>query len=110
MNEIMEKNLKSATMEQVAVIHTVDKDCPQTVAMVYVEKDWDDYKKAEYAFMETTSIVMGWWNSPNVVPMFESEDTVRSTQFGDQVLIGNIKYEYNEKFIGGLREIYSEDV
>ena len=107
MNEIMEKNLKSATMEQVAVIHTVDKDCPQTDAMVYVEKDWDKYKKAEYAFMETTSIVMGWWNSPNVVPMCESEDTGRSTQFGDQVLIGNIKYEYNEKFIGGLREIYA---
>ena len=42
--------------------------------------------------------------------MFENEHTVRSTQFGDQVLIGNIKYEYNEKFIGGLREIYSEDV
>ena len=94
MNEMMEKNLKTATMEQVAVIHTVDKDRPQTVAMVYVEKDWDNYKKAEYAFMETTSIVMGWWNSPNVVPMFESEDTVRSTQFGDQVLIGERKFEY----------------
>jgi len=107
MNEIMEKNLKSATMEQVAVIHTVGKEKPGVVAMVYVEKDWSDYKKAEYAFMETTSIAMGWWNSPNVVPMYDDGSTVRSTEFGDHVLIGNTKYEYNEKFEGGLREIYS---
>ena len=97
MNKVMKKNLKAATMEQVAVIHTVGKSKPQTVAMVYVEKDLNVQQKAEIAFMATQSIKDAWWNNDNVVPIFDNGDTVRSTVYGDQILVGNEKYEWVDK-------------
>ena len=42
--------------------------------------------------MLTNSIDNAWWENEEVTPMFPN-DGCRSTSVGDQVLVGNTKYE-----------------
>ena len=42
--------------------------------------------------MLTNSIDNAWWKNEDVIPMFDG-DGCRSTSVGDQVLVGNTKYE-----------------
>ena len=83
---------KMVVKEKVAVIHCAFGDTPHTVAMVSVNKKLSDKEKCDKAFMLTNSIEDGWWNNKEVTPMFPN-DGCRSTCVGDQVLVGNTKYE-----------------
>ena len=49
-------------------------------------------EKLELAFKLTNNIDCGWWENEEVTPMFPN-DGCRSTSVGDQVLVGNTKYE-----------------
>jgi len=96
---------------QVAVIHTAFENAPQTVAFVDVG-EMETNEALEYAFRWTNN-VMGSWSikkteletqdgqliengdyNRNVTVMVERPDGMglRSTSMGDQMLIGNTKY------------------
>ena len=93
MNEKLLDNYdKMVVKDNVAVIHCAFGDTPHTVAMVSVDKGLSDIQKCEKAFMLTNSIEDAWWNNKEVIAMFPNEGC-RSTSVGDQVLIGNTKYE-----------------
>ena len=93
MNEKLLDNYdKMVVKDKVAVIHCAFGDTPHTVAFVHVDKGLLETEKCDKAFMLTNSIDDGWWNNDNVTPMFDG-DGCRSTSVGDQVLVGNTKYE-----------------
>jgi len=94
---------------QVAVIHTAFEDTPRTVAFVDVPEEISAFGTTdeclEYAYRWTNNI-MGSWSrndiedngdyNPNVTvmaPLNEGGMGLRSTSMGDQMLIGNKKYE-----------------
>ena len=83
---------KMVVKDTVAVIHCAFGDTPHTVAMVSVDKGLLDTEKCDKAFMLTNSIDNAWWENEEVTPMFPN-DGCRSTSVGDQVLVGNTKYE-----------------
>ena len=93
MNEKLLDNYdKMVVKDKVAVIHCAFGDTPHTVAFVHVDKGLLETQKCDKAFMLTNSIDDGWWNNDDVTPMFDG-DGCRSTSVGDQVLVGNTKYE-----------------
>ena len=99
---------------QVAVIHTAFEDSPRTVAFVNIPEDARSTDEAlEYAYRWTNN-VMGSWSiqseflssgkngdyNENVTVMapLPVDDRgqawgLRSTSMGDQMLVGNTKYE-----------------
>ena len=93
MNEKLLDNYdKMVVKEKVAVIHCAFGDKPHTVAFVHVDKGLLETQKCDKAFMLTNSIDNAWWKNDDVTPMFDG-DGCRSTSVGDQVLVGNTKYE-----------------
>ena len=48
--------------------------------------------------MLTNSIDNAWWKNDDVTPMFDG-DGCRSTSVGDQVLVGNTKYECSDLWL-----------
>ena len=93
MNEKLLDNYdKMVVKEKVAVIHCAFGDTPHTVAFVHVDKGLLETEKCDKAFMLTNSIDNAWWKNEDVIPTFEG-DGCRSTSVGDQVLVGNTKYE-----------------
>ena len=95
MNDALMKNFEEMVVkDKVAVIHSDYRDgvAPTTVAFVSLDKKMSDLEKCEKAFMLTNSIDDAWWNNKDVTPMFDG-DGCRSTSVGDQVLVGNTKYE-----------------
>ena len=93
MNEKLLDNYdKMVVKEKVAVIHCAFGDTPHTVAFVHVDKGLLETEKCDKAFMLTNSIDKAWWENEEVTPMFPN-DGCRSTSVGDQVLVGNTKYE-----------------
>ena len=83
---------KMVVKDTVAVIHCALCDTPHTFAMESVDKGLLDTEKCDKAFMLTNSIDSAWWKNKEVTPMFPN-DGCRSTSVGDQVLVGNTKYE-----------------
>lgn len=97
---------KEPNMSQVAVIHTAFEKTPRTVALVNIPEDCTSTEQAlEYAYRWTNN-VMGSWSrediedngdyNPNVTVMADLYPDglgLRSTSVGDQMLIGNTKYE-----------------
>ena len=101
-------------MTQVAVIHTAFEDTPNTVAFVKVPDGTDHEEAMSYAYRWTNN-VMGSWSikeevfsngeengdyNENVTVMapLPVDDRgqqwgLRSTSMGDQMLVGNTKYE-----------------
>lgn len=98
---------------QVAVIHTAFEQAPNTVALVEVDDAMSVEEQLEYAYRWTNN-VMGSWSiqseflssgkngdyNENVTVMAPlpvddrgQEWGLRSTSMGDQMLIGNTKYE-----------------
>ena len=77
--------------ETVSVVHAAFDEKPHLVAFVEVDKSWTVNEKLEHAFMKTNSIDDAWWNNKDVTAMFPN-DGCRSTSVGDQVLVGNVKY------------------
>ena len=95
MNDALMKNFEEMIVkDKVAVMHSSYSDGvePTTVAYVLVDKNLSDREKCDKAFMLTNSIDDAWWNNKEVTAMFPN-DGCRSTSVGDQVLIGNTKYE-----------------
>ena len=91
MNKILQQNLNKITKETVYVIHRdwKTKDV-KVVAEVYLDKNLSLSQKIDRAFMLTNSIDDAWWNNDDVHALYNS----RSTSVGDQVLIGDRKFEY----------------
>ena len=98
---------------QVAVIHTAFEQNPNTVALVEVDDNMSVEEQLEYAYRWTNN-VMGSWSiqtkslssgengdynenvtviAPLPVDDRGQEWGLRSTSMGDQMLIGNTKYE-----------------
>ena len=62
----------------------------KVVAEVYLDKNLSLSQKIDRAFMLTNSIEDAWWNNDDVHALYNT----RSTSVGDQVLIGERKFEY----------------
>ena len=62
----------------------------KVVAEVYLDKNLSLSQKIDRAFMLTNSIEDAWWNNDDVHALYET----RSTSVGDQVLIGERKFEF----------------
>jgi hypothetical protein len=95
---------------QVAVIHKAFEDTPRTVAFVTVPDGTVHEEALEYAYRWTNN-VMGSWsikeetfsngeangdfneNVTRMAPLHEGGMGLRSTSMGDQMLVGNKKYE-----------------
>ena len=98
---------------QVAVIHTAFEQNPNTVALVEVDDNMSVEEQLEYAYRWTNN-VMGSWSiqseflssgengdynenvtviAPLPVEYRVQEWGLRSTSMGDQMLVGNTKYE-----------------
>ena len=98
---------------QVAVIHTAFEQAPNTVALVEVDDNMSVEEQLEYAYRWTNN-VMGSWSiqtkslssgengdynenvtviAPLPVDDRGQEWGLRSTSMGDQMLVGNTKYE-----------------
>ncbi len=98
---------------QVAVIHTAFEQNPNTVALVEVDDNMSVEEQLEYAYRWTNN-VMGSWSiqtkslssgengdynenvtviAPLPVDDRGQEWGLRSTSMGDQMLVGNTKYE-----------------
>lgn len=109
-------------MTQVAVIHAAFGQTPQTVALVEVDDTMSVEEQLEYAYRWTNN-VMGSWSiqseflsggengdyNENVTVMAPlpvddrgQEWGLRSTSVGDQMLVGNTKYEVS---MFGFKEI-----
>lgn len=109
-------------MTQVAVIHAAFGQTPQTVALVEVDDTMTVEEQLEYAYRWTNN-VMGSWSiqseflssgkngdyNENVTVMASlpvddrgQEWGLRSTSVGDQMLVGNTKYEVS---MLGFKEI-----
>jgi hypothetical protein len=109
-------------MTQVAVIHAAFGQTPNTVALVEVDDNMSVEEQLEYAFRWTNN-VMGSWSiqskflssgengdyNENVTVMAPlpvddrgQEWGLRSTSVGDQMLVGNTKYEVS---MFGFKEI-----
>ena len=103
-------------MKQVAVIHAAFGDLPHTVAFVNVPEDFGTTEALEHAYRLTQNIEGSWskgktfefkgetFENPDysedvtvMAPLHKGEDGteygLRSTSVGDQMLIGNDKYE-----------------
>ena len=78
--------------DKVSVIHSAFGESPSVVAFVECPATMTTDEKLEYAFMKPNSIDDAWWNNKEVTAMFPNEGC-RSTSVGDQVLVGNTKYE-----------------
>ena len=91
MNKILQQNLNKITKDTVYVIHRdwKPKDV-KVVAEVYLDKNLSLSQKIDRAIMLTNSIDDAWWNNDDVHALYNS----RSTSVGDQVLIGDRKFEY----------------
>ena len=91
MNKILQQNLNKITKDTVYVIHRdwKTKDV-KVVAEVYLDKNLSLSEKIDRAFMLTNSIDTAWWTNDDVHALYNS----RSTSVGDQVLIGDRKFEY----------------
>tara|TARA_Y100000996_G_C21963030_1_gene413049 strand:- start:32 stop:334 length:303 start_codon:yes stop_codon:yes gene_type:complete len=91
MNKILNKNLNKVIKDTVYIIHRdwESKDV-KVVAEVYVDKNLSLEQKIDKAYMLTNSIEDAWWNNDDVHALYET----RSTSVGDQVLIGERKFEY----------------
>ena len=91
MNKILNRNLNKVTKETVYIIQKDWKDGGEKiVAEVYVDKNLSLEQKIDKAYMLTNSIEDAWWNNDDVHALYET----RSTSVGDQVLIGERKFEY----------------
>ena len=95
---------------KVSVIHAAFGDTPHVVAFVDVPDGTDDMNAMEYAYRWTNN-VMGSWsrkekffedgsengdyneNVTVMAPLHENGMGLRSTSMGDQMLVGNKKYE-----------------
>ena len=95
---------------KVSVIHAAFGDTPHVVAFVDVPDGTDDMNAMEYAYRWTNN-VMGSWsrkekffedgsengdyneNVTVMAPLHEGGMGLRSTSMGDQMLVGNKKYE-----------------
>ena len=89
MNKKLDALLKTYEgVESVAVIHSDEKT--STVAFVEVSAKMSTDEKLERAFMLTNSVEDAWWNNDDVHALYNT----RSTSVGDQVLIGDRKFEY----------------
>ena len=91
MNKILQQNLNKVTKDTVYIIHRdwQTKDV-KVVAEVYLDKNLSLEQKIVQAFMLTNSIEDAWWNNDDVHALYNT----RSTSVGDQVLIGDRKFEY----------------
>ena len=91
MNKILQQNLNKITKETVYVIHRdwKTKDV-KVVGEVFLDKNLSLSQKIDRAFMLTNSIEDAWGNNDDVHALYNS----RSTSIGDQVLIGDRKFEY----------------
>tara|TARA_B100000900_G_C20365925_1_gene628332 strand:+ start:291 stop:593 length:303 start_codon:yes stop_codon:yes gene_type:complete len=91
MNKILNRNLNKVTKQTVYIIHKDWRDGGiKVVAEVYLDKDLSLSQKIDRAFMLTNSIEDAWWNNDDVHALYND----RSTSVGDQVLIGDRKFEY----------------
>ena len=91
MNKILNRNLNKVTKATIYVIQKDWKDGGEkVVAEVYVDKNLSLSQKIDQAFMLTNSIDNAWWNNDDVHALYNT----RSTSVGDQVLIGDRKFEY----------------
>jgi hypothetical protein len=107
------KLIKREKNMQVAVIHTAFEQNPNTVALVEVDDAMSVEEQLEYAYRWTNN-VMGSWSiqseflssgkngdynenvtviAPLPVDDRGQEWGLRSTSMGDQMLVGNTKYE-----------------
>lgn len=100
-------------MTQVAVIHAAFGQTPQTVALVEVDDTMSVEEQLEYAYRWTNNVMGSWSIKSKVLSSGENGDYnenvtvmaplpvddrgqqwgLRSTSMGDQMLVGNTKYE-----------------
>ena len=98
---------------QVAVIHAAFGQTPQTVALVEVDDTMSVEEQLEYAYRWTNNVMGSWSIQSKVLSSGENGDYnenvtvmaplpvddrgqqwgLRSTSMGDQMLVGNTKYE-----------------
>ena len=80
-------------MTAVSVIHCAYEKNPHVVAFVEVDEALSLSEKLEAAFDLTNSINGKlWWKNKEITAMFGAQPC-RSTMVGDQMLVGNEKYE-----------------
>ena len=109
-------------MTQVAVIHAAFGQTPQTVAFVKVDDTMTVEEQLEYAYRWTNNVMGSWSIKSKVLSSGENGDYnenvtvmaplpvddrgqewgLRSTSVGDQMLVGNTKYEVS---MLGFKEI-----
>ena len=109
-------------MTQVAVIHAAFGQTPQTVALVEVDDAMSVEEQLEYAYRWTNNVMGSWSIKSKVLSSGENGDYnenvtvmaplpvddrgqewgLRSTSVGDQMLVGNTKYEVS---MLGFKEI-----
>ena len=109
-------------MTQVAVIHAAFGQTPQTVAFVKVDDTMTVEEQLEYAYRWTNNVMGSWSIKSKVLSSGENGDYnenvtvmaplpvddrgqewgLRSTSVGDQMLVGNTKYEVS---MFGFKEI-----
>ena len=78
--------------DKVAVIHDNGPGGVNTVALIDMKKSLTTTDKLELAFRLTNSIDDAWYNSKEVIKVFEGAGC-RSTMVGDMVLIGTEKFK-----------------